>query len=168
MSFRSAEERSDHKERAAATAAFEDLFLQNWEKVYGVLFRLTGDHAEAEDLALETFLRLWQRPPAQEQALAGWLYRVATNLGYNALRSAGRRSRHELDAGMEALATGAASPNPRPGTCAPRQTRKHRHLGRSKANLWSLHSSRPSDHAWRIRSCEIGRASCRERVCPKV
>jgi RNA polymerase sigma-70 factor, ECF subfamily len=108
MSFRSAEERSDHKERAA----FEDLFLQNWDKVYGVLFRLTGDRAEAEDLALETFTRLWQRPPAEDQTLAGWLYRVATNLGYNALRSAGRRARHELDAGMEALATSAGSPNP--------------------------------------------------------
>ena len=108
MSFRSADERADHKQRAA----FEDLFLQNWDKVYGVLFRLTGDRAEAEDLALETFLRVWQRPPAQEQTLAGWLYRVATNLGYNALRSAGRRSRHELDAGMEALAVNGGSPNP--------------------------------------------------------
>ena len=108
MSFRSADERADHKQRAA----FEDLFLQNWDKVYGVLFRLTGDRAEAEDLALETFLRLWQRPPAQEQTLAGWLYRVATNLGYNALRSAGRRSRHELDAGMEALVVNGGSPNP--------------------------------------------------------
>ena len=108
MSFRSTNERADHKERAA----FEDLFLQNWDKVYGVLFRLTGDRAEAEDLALETFLRLWQHPPAQDQTLTGWLYRVATNLGYNALRSAGRRSRHELDAGMEALAASTGSPNP--------------------------------------------------------
>src|SRR5512146_1682420 len=98
MSFRSAEEQAGHKEQAA----FEDLFLQHWDRVYGVLFRLTGDRAEAEDLALDTFLRLWQRPPVQDQTLAGWLYRVATNLGYNALRSAVRRSRHELDAGMEA------------------------------------------------------------------
>ncbi|MDR3573262.1 MAG: sigma-70 family RNA polymerase sigma factor [Anaerolineaceae bacterium] len=108
MSFRSEEERADQKKRAA----FEDLFLQNWDKVYGVLFRLTGDSAEAEDLALETFVRLWQRPPSQDQTLAGWLYRVATNLGYNALRSAGRRSRHELDAGVEAQTTGSGSDNP--------------------------------------------------------
>ena len=107
MSFRSEDERADQKRRAA----FEDLFLQNWDKVYGVLFRLTGDPADAEDLALETFLRLWQRPPAQEQTLAGWLYRVATNLGYNALRSAGRRSRHELNAGLQALAEGSGPAN---------------------------------------------------------
>ena len=83
--------------------AFEDLFLQHWGRVFGVLFRLTGDRAEAEDLALETFWRLWQRPPAQEQSLGGWLYRVATNLGYNALRAAGRRLRYEESAGRDAL-----------------------------------------------------------------
>ena len=108
MSLKPEEERADQKKRAA----FEDLFLQNWDKIYSVLFRLTGDRAESEDLALETFMRLWQRPPAQEQTLTGWLYRVATNLGYNALRSAGRRSRHELDAGLEALSEGSGSPNP--------------------------------------------------------
>jgi RNA polymerase sigma-70 factor (ECF subfamily) len=108
MSFRSEEERADQKKRAA----FEDLFLQYWDKIYGVLFRLTGDGAEAEDLALETFMRLWQRPPSQDQTLAGWLYRVATNLGYNALRSSGRRTRHELDAGLDALTESGSSLNP--------------------------------------------------------
>ena len=108
MSFRSEQEQAGQKKRAA----FEDLFLQNWDKVYGVLFRLTGDRAESEDLALEAFLRLWQRPPSQDQTLAGWLYRVATNLGYNALRAAGRRSRHELDAGLEALTNGSGPEDP--------------------------------------------------------
>jgi RNA polymerase sigma-70 factor, ECF subfamily len=91
--------------------AFEDLFLRHWAQVFGVLFRLTGDRAEAEDLALETFWRLWQRPPSQEQSLGGWLYRVATNLGYNALRSAGRRLHYEQNAGRDALdSTGAPNP----------------------------------------------------------
>ena len=31
--------------------------------------------------------------------LAGWLYRVAVNMGYNALRSRKRRHRYELEAG---------------------------------------------------------------------
>jgi RNA polymerase sigma-70 factor (ECF subfamily) len=91
--------------------AFEDLFFQNWGRVFGVLFRLTGDRAEAEDLALETFWRLWQRPPEQEQSLGGWLYRVATNLGYNALRAAGRRQHYEQSAGRDAFDL-SESPNP--------------------------------------------------------
>lgn len=84
-------------------AEFEDLFHQHWEGVYGVCFRLTGDHAEAEDLALETFWRLWQNPPAPSGPLGGWLYRVAVRLGYNALRAARRRQDYEQQAGQSAL-----------------------------------------------------------------
>lgn len=72
-------------------ASFETLFYRHYERVYGLLFRLVGNRAEAEDLTQEVFLRLYRRPPAgrQEHNLAAWLYQVATRLGYNALR--GRR-----------------------------------------------------------------------------
>jgi RNA polymerase sigma-70 factor (ECF subfamily) len=75
------------------------LFAEHWSRLCGVLFRLTGDPAEAEDLALETFWRLYRRPP-QDLNLAGWLYRVATRLGLNALRSHKRRRRYEEQAGI--------------------------------------------------------------------
>ncbi len=52
-------------------AEFESVFLQNYTRVYGVLFRLVGDRAEAEDLALETFWQLWQKPPARADNLGG-------------------------------------------------------------------------------------------------
>jgi RNA polymerase sigma-70 factor (ECF subfamily) len=52
----------------------------------------------AEDLALEAFWRLYRRPP-RDLNLAGWLYRVATHLGLNALRSRKRRRRYEEEAG---------------------------------------------------------------------
>jgi RNA polymerase sigma-70 factor (ECF subfamily) len=64
-----------------------------------------GDPAEAEDLALETFLRLYQRPPRSLDGfnLGGWLHRVATNLGLHSIRSYKRRERYELAAGKDAL-----------------------------------------------------------------
>ena len=77
---------------------FNSLFLQHYARVYGVLFRLVGNRAEAEDLALETFWRLWERAPRRDDNLAGWLYRVATNLGYNALRDSKRRETYEARA----------------------------------------------------------------------
>ena len=40
---------------------FETLFKENWPFVYRLLYRLVGDPAEAEDLALETFYRLHQQ-----------------------------------------------------------------------------------------------------------
>jgi RNA polymerase sigma-70 factor (ECF subfamily) len=93
------------------SAAFDDLFHLHWHGVYGVLYRLLGDAAEAEDLALETFWRYWERPPARSDNVAGWLYRVAMNLGYNALRAARRRSGYEARAGW-LVATEAAPLDP--------------------------------------------------------
>lgn len=77
---------------------FETAFTTHYGLVYGVLFRLVGDRAEAEDLALETFWRLWTRVGRWPENLGGWLFRVATNLGYNALRAAKRRTHYETDA----------------------------------------------------------------------
>jgi RNA polymerase sigma-70 factor (ECF subfamily) len=74
---------------------FEATFFQHYARVYAVLFRLVGSRAEAEDLALETFCKLWQQPPAHAENVGGWLYRVATRMGYNALRAAKRRMHYE-------------------------------------------------------------------------
>ncbi len=78
--------------------AFESLFLRHYSQVYRVLYRLLGNRHEAEDVAQETFLALYQHPPRREgdMALGAWLCRVALNRGYNALRGERRaRERHE-------------------------------------------------------------------------
>jgi RNA polymerase sigma-70 factor (ECF subfamily) len=82
---------------------FEAIFLERWPRIYNLLFRIVGEKAEAEDLALETFWRLHQNPPSKRENLNGWLYRVAMNLGFNALRSQKRRARYEEEAGNQAL-----------------------------------------------------------------
>ena len=81
-------------------AAFEALFEQHWERLCRVLYNLLGDWSEAQDLALDAFVQLFQRPPAQADNLGGWLYRVATNLGLNALRAQKRRLRYEEQSQM--------------------------------------------------------------------
>lgn len=93
--------------------AFEAAFLEHWSRVYGLLFRLVGDRQEAEDLALEVFWRLYRKAPegGRDHNAAGWLYRVATNLGYNSLRALKRRRRYEEEAGRLAL-EGKADFNP--------------------------------------------------------
>ncbi|MGD9091533.1 MAG: sigma-70 family RNA polymerase sigma factor [Anaerolineales bacterium] len=86
-------------------AWFEVLFQEHWQRVYGVVYRLVGDHAEAEDLTLETFWRLYDQQPTfgNEHQVNGWLYRVATNLGINALRARKRRRHYEEQAGSQIL-----------------------------------------------------------------
>jgi RNA polymerase sigma-70 factor (ECF subfamily) len=87
--------------------AFEERFHQNWDRVYALLYRLVGDSAEAEDIALDVFWRLHQNGPRNrnEDEIRPWLYRVATNLGYNHLRSRRRRRHYETVGGSLDLTT---------------------------------------------------------------
>ncbi len=73
----------------------EQAFQQYWELICSVVDRLVGSREEAEDIALEAFLRLHLNPPDRNENIAGWLYRVATRLGLNALRSRHRRRWYE-------------------------------------------------------------------------
>jgi hypothetical protein len=44
--------------QCGSQAAFEILFLRHYERVYGLLFRLLGDKAEAEDVAKKVIVLL--------------------------------------------------------------------------------------------------------------
>ncbi len=111
------------------SADLEALFHQQWDRLCAALYRFTGDTAEAEDLALEAFIQLWRRPPARADNLGGWLYRVATRLGFNRLRAAARRDRYELQGG---LATPATADDPES------ETARRQELARVRAALSAM------------------------------
>ncbi len=77
--------------------AFEHIFLQHYETLVRLLTQLLGSVEEAEDIAQETFWRLYRHPlsPGREHNLVGWLIRVGTRLGYNALRERARREKRQ-------------------------------------------------------------------------
>lgn len=88
--------------RQGDEASFEALFYRHYDRVYGLLYRLVGSRAEAEDLLQEAFLKLHRHalamsknPFKKEQNISAWLYRVAMNLGYDALRSRSRRQKRD-------------------------------------------------------------------------
>ena len=87
------------------SSEFETLFMEHWARICRLLYRIVGDPAEAEDLALETFSRLYRHHPLPdgEFNLNGWLNRVATNLGLQSVRSFKRREHYELTAGKGVL-----------------------------------------------------------------
>ena len=80
---------------------FQAVFTAHYDRVYGLLYRLVGTRVEAEDLAQEVFLKLHQHAFARrflrrrEHNIGAWLYRTATNVGYNAIR--GRKRRWQRD-----------------------------------------------------------------------
>jgi len=92
-------------ESRSRSVEFEVLFQEHWSRVYRLLRRLVGDPSEAEDLALETFLKLYQNRQKNEDGFntGGWLYRVATNLGLHSIRSWKRRDNYETTAGRYEL-----------------------------------------------------------------
>ncbi len=81
------------------------MFLEHWSSIYRLLAHITGDPAEAEDLALETFFRFYRQPPKIGEGYNpdGWLYRVATNLALSSIRSTKHRQHYEMSAGKGAL-----------------------------------------------------------------
>lgn len=94
-----------------AGTAFEHLFIEHYPRLVKVLLRLLGDPGRAEEIAADAFCKLYQQAPRQgpEDNPAGWLYRTAMNLGFDALRAHSRRLRREERAGRESLGRGAPS-----------------------------------------------------------
>jgi RNA polymerase sigma-70 factor, ECF subfamily len=82
---------------------FEAIFLEHYPRVLGILLRLTGNRAQAEDLANDVFWRLSRRPVhwLVTNNVGGWLYRTATYAGIDALRAANRRRHHEHAAALD-------------------------------------------------------------------
>jgi RNA polymerase sigma factor (sigma-70 family) len=91
--------------KSSSDETFESIFHEYWTSVHRLLARMVIDPAEAEDLALETFHRLYKYRPSEYEMLniRGWLYKVATNLALQSIRSFKRREHYEIHAGKDAL-----------------------------------------------------------------
>jgi len=73
-------------------SAFEEVFRAHERFIWGLCYRMTGNAADADDLAQETFVRAWERPPARtDEPWRPWLVSVAMNLSRDLLRRRKRR-----------------------------------------------------------------------------
>lgn len=91
------EEKTDEQLLAATGrgegAEFRALVDRYAPAVHRVAYRMLGDANGAEDIAQDTFLRLWKQAGSWQSSGAGlpaWLRRVATNLCLDRLRRRGR------------------------------------------------------------------------------
>lgn len=77
--------------------AMEELYDRYGKLVYSVIFRIVKEAAVAEDLAQETFLRIWNRVQFfdhEKGAMGPWILAVARNRAIDYLRSVdGRMAR---------------------------------------------------------------------------
>ena len=76
------------------------------DKVYGLIYRMLGNHAEAQDVAQEVFVTVFKSIDSfrGESKLSTWLYRIAANHCKNRIKYLRRRAHKattELDAHAE-------------------------------------------------------------------
>ena len=85
--------------QAGDPVAFEDLFARYRPAMQAHIARIVREPAATEDLVQEVFLRVWTRAEQWQASgsVKGWLYRIATNLSLNHLRSVKRRPQQPLE-----------------------------------------------------------------------
>jgi RNA polymerase sigma-70 factor (ECF subfamily) len=67
-------------------ASFNTLYQRFSTKLFNYIYRIVLDRSLAEDLLQETFIRVIKSNLEERAKFSTWLYRVATNLCYKALR----------------------------------------------------------------------------------
>ncbi|MDE2445754.1 MAG: sigma-70 family RNA polymerase sigma factor [Alphaproteobacteria bacterium] len=89
--------------------AFAVLVARYHTQVYRVAWRLNGGHVDTDDIAQETFLKLWNNPAQLREAAAlkGWLMRVASNLVMDRYR---QKPMAELDEAFDVVDTTLSAP----------------------------------------------------------
>ena len=112
--------------RAGDHDAYDDLVRANFERVFALLYRMIGNHEDAEDLAQECFVRAYLALPRyrEEATFSTWLHRIAVHLALDHRRGNLRRADlrlHEL--ALAGDAPGSAT-NPAPDTHANELSRK--------------------------------------------
>ena len=88
--------------------AYARLLDRHLTRVHAYVFRMTRNRADAEDIAQETFLRVWHRARTFKPGrvrFTTWLHRIAHNLCVDAFR----KRRDTVDADLDAVADGAPS-----------------------------------------------------------
>jgi len=83
--------------------SFEELVVTYQDKVYNLSYQLTGNHADAQDLAQEVFVRAYTGLARfRNEADPGtWLHRITVNLYLNLRRKITRHPVLSLDAPLD-------------------------------------------------------------------
>lgn len=93
-------------ERAASVArsedrqAFDELVERYHKQAYNIAYRMTGNHADAEDLTQEAFIRAFRffGQYKRELPFDSWLYKIMSNAFVDTLRRRPKAQIRSLDA----------------------------------------------------------------------
>ena len=79
------------KAKKGSEEAITYLMNKYYPRVYSSLYSFTKSHQDSEDLAQQTFIKVWSQIDKfrGESAFFTWVYRIAINLAKNYVTSAG-------------------------------------------------------------------------------
>jgi RNA polymerase sigma-70 factor (ECF subfamily) len=98
--------------RTGDCAAFEQIYRRHRDRIHALVWRLAGgDHALAEDLLQEAFVRAWTKLDGfrGESRFGTWLHRLSVNVALSDRRIRLRKAEREtgMNEEVERTATGA-------------------------------------------------------------
>ena len=70
--------------------ALEIVYKDTFKTIYGLVYRMTGNRQDAEDITHDIYIRVYEKRNLYKKEKAGlstWIYRIAVNFSLNALRS---------------------------------------------------------------------------------
>ena len=121
-------------------AAFDALFRKYEKRVYNLAYRLSANYDEANDISIDTFVRVYQaiRLFRGEANFSTWLFRIVTNVYLDRRKRAQNKQHLSLEEYIEleenSVARQIESPSPSPSALAEQQER-HEMLQRAIASL---------------------------------
>lgn len=92
-----------HRVRDGDADAFRELVEKHQHRVVGTIAKMLGDGRDAEDLAQNVFIRVWNSAARYEPRakFTTWLYTITRNLVFNEIRRRDRARSDSLDARIE-------------------------------------------------------------------
>jgi len=88
-----------HRSQAGDTAAYEELVRRYHGKIYGLVYSMTSNREDAEDLAQEVFVKAWKALGhfREQSGFYTWIYRIALNRTINFRKRRNRRQTVAFD-----------------------------------------------------------------------
>jgi RNA polymerase sigma-70 factor (ECF subfamily) len=76
--------------------AFDELVVRYQERIYALVYHMTSNHEDANDLAQEAFVKAWKalRNFKGDSSFYTWVYRIAVNHTLNHLKTRRSRTQH--------------------------------------------------------------------------
>jgi len=107
--------------RRGGREAFAELVRRHERRIYGVVYRMAGNHSDADDLAQEAFLTAWKAIGSFRcgSSFYTWLYRIAINASLSFLKKRAReRTRTVFDDSLGVAGPSRMSPSVPEGSSA--------------------------------------------------